>query len=139
MSDVEYIHLPAGSEFPVVVPTARKVIVLVEHEVEADWQAEVSRKIIESGCLYMMAWGQDCSSWDDSVDMALLEKFEFKDIPDEHHVWTSWHNDEPMKEVFWFSNHCARHDKVELSLTTILHIAAEPDRDGLLQKYKESK
>jgi len=28
----------------------------------------------------MMAWGIDCSHWDDSVDEAIMEKYDFVEI-----------------------------------------------------------
>jgi hypothetical protein len=45
----------------------------------------------------MMAWGRECSSWDDSVDWANIDKFGDSPIPDDECVVTTWHEDEPAK------------------------------------------
>ncbi|MEM6828492.1 MAG: hypothetical protein AAF553_11160 [Pseudomonadota bacterium] len=139
MSEVEYLHLPAGSSLPIRNATPRKTIVVVEQDVTEEWRAEVSDWIVASGCLCMMAWGLECSLWDDSVDIANLQRIDFGDMPDEQFVMTTWHEDDPLSEVFWFSQNCAQHPTLDLSRTTILHIAERPDRDGMLRSYEEAK
>ena len=52
----------------------------------------------------MMAWGIDCSLWDDSVDVASLEAHNWEDIPDGQWVMTTWHEDDPLSDVFWNAN-----------------------------------
>ena len=52
----------------------------------------------------MMAWGSDCSLWDDSVDVASLEDHNCKDMPNGQWVMTTWHDDEPLSDVFWNAN-----------------------------------
>ena len=73
----------------------------------------------------MLAWGRDCSSWDDSVDYANLEEFNYGDIPDERHVMTTWHDNWSLSEVFEFAKNDARpmSDNVELKGTLLLHIS----------------
>ena len=78
-------------------------MVILEGDYGADWQDEVSRWLVDSGCLYMMAWGPRCSSWDDSVDWANIGSFGDEEIPDAAFVMTTWHDDEPLDEVFWFA------------------------------------
>ena len=114
------------------------MVVVVEVEVSAEWQSIVSDWIIGSGCLYMMAWGVDCGSWDDSVDIANLEKFEFGEIPENHFVMTTWHTDEPLAEVFWFSKNNAFHPTVELQHTVLLHISSESKEREHLAAYDEA-
>ena len=139
MSRIEYLHLAAGSSLPTCNAVPRKVILLVEQDVIEEWRARVSEWIVASGCLYMMAWGRECSRWHDSVDIANLERFYFGDVPDEKSVMTTWHEDEPISEVLWYSHHCAYHPVVDLTETMILHIAAQPRRDELLRVYEDSK
>ena len=90
---VEYIHLPAGSVLPPLEPSLRRVIVIVEQDVNRQWQDDVSEWIVDSGCLYIMAWGRDCSSWDDSVDWANLKRIDGAERADDNHVMTTWHAD----------------------------------------------
>ena len=136
---VEYIHLPAGIKLPETERCPRRVVVLIEQNVTDDWQNEVSDWIVESGCLCMMAWGTECSSWDDSVDYAMLDKFNYKDIPEDNFIMTSWHNDEPISEVFFYNRVCASHPTIELPLVTILHIAENERREEILKIYEQEK
>ena len=96
---------------------------MIEESVTPEWQAQVSNWLVQSGCLFMMAWGKECSTWDNSVDFANLETFNFENIPDDKFVYTTWHEDEPLKEVFWFSKHSADHPEIEISSTLVLHIS----------------
>ena len=114
------------------------MVVVVEAEVSPEWQAIVSDWIVRSGCLYMMAWGVGCSSWDDSVDFANLEEFKFGEIPENRFIMTTWHSDEPLADVFWFSKNCASHPTVELERTVLLHISAQNREQELLAAYAEA-
>ena len=136
---VAYLHLKPGSDLPErsgFEPV--RMLVVVEAQVSPEWQTALSNWIVKSGCLYMMAWGVECGSWDDSVDMANLEEFEFGDIPEDRFVMTTWHADEPLAEVFWFSKNCAFHPTVEVRHTVLLHIAAESKEHELLAAYAEA-
>ena len=96
--DVEsliYVHLPAGKQPPELPAALSRVIVIVEDEVTDEWRDHISEWIVRLGCLYMMAWGKDCSKWDDSVDFANLEQHDFGDIPDNNFVMTTWHEADP--------------------------------------------
>lgn len=133
---VTYIHLAPGR-----LPTGRlkpapyKMVVIADAAVAPEWQSQVSAWIVKSGCRYMIAWGVDCSSWDDAVDMANIEAFDFGDIPDQHFIPTSWHADDPIEEVFGFCKYDAAHPVVELKQTVLLHIADAASEDALLQAY----
>jgi len=134
-----YLHLKPGTALPeVVAPIPSRVVVVVEAAVSIDWQSLVSDWIVQSGCLYMMAWGVNCSSWDDSVDVANLEAFNFNEIPDDKFVMTTWHSDEPLEEAFWFSKNNAFHPTVEISRTVILHVAESSRESELLDAYAQA-
>jgi hypothetical protein len=119
----EYIPLRSGS---LLESTERfrpfKCVVLISEDVTAEWQQAVSRWLVASGCLYMMAWGVECSSWDDSVDLANLEQFDFGEIPDAEFVMTTWHRDEPLEDVFHFAKFAANHPTVEVENLVVLDI-----------------
>lgn len=107
---LKYLQIQPESALPQI--SFRKpfrAVVIVEDSVTANWQAQVSAWLVHSGCLFMMAWGEACSSWDDSVDIANLEDFDFGDIPDDQFVMTTWHENQTLNEVFWFSKHCSFH------------------------------
>lgn len=138
--DLRYLHLPAGAR-PAAWegPTPFKAVVVVEQDVSDSWQAAASRWLVQSGCLYMMAWGRNCSSWDDSVDHANLEVFDWGHVPDDHFVMTTWHENEPLSETFWFAEHVAFHPTQELSATVIVDVSGTSRETELLQAYQAAQ
>lgn len=136
---VKYLHLAPDDPLPEVPnPLPSRVVVIVEAEGSAQWQAATSDWLVASGCLYMMAWGLGCSSWDDSVDWALLGAFRFEDIPPERFVMTSWHENETLDDVFFFCKQCALHDSVNLAQTVLLHIAKQPAEQRIMDVYAQA-
>ncbi|MYN29642.1 DUF7684 family protein [Duganella levis] len=137
MSDaIIYLHLEPESSLPEIANEPTRMVVIVEAEVSPEWQSLVSDWIVRSGCLYMMAWGIECSSWDDSVDWANIDKYGEEPIPDDGFVMTTWHSDEPLEEVFWFSKNVAFHSVVDLQRTILLHISTTERRDQLIKAYE---
>ena len=122
---VRYLRVEAGDAFPDLADFSPfKAVVVVEAPVVDTWQAAASRWLAESGCLYMMAWGHDCESWDTSVDEANLRQFAYGDIPEDDLIMTTWHDDEPLEEVVWFAKVAAHHPSIEISNLLFLHIGA---------------
>lgn len=130
-----YLRLEPGSMVPKITYGPARMVVVVEEDVSDEWQARVSDWIVRSGCLYMMAWGMNCSSWDDSVDWANIDQFGSESIPEATFVVTTWHDDEPLTEVFWYSKNCALHSVVNLERTIILHISKQERSDEFLLAY----
>ena len=98
----QYIHLsPNTSPTKPISKRPFSVVVIIEAEVTPEWRHDISEWLVKEGCLCMMAWGTDCSLWDDSVDVANLKAFNWGDIPKGQSVVTTWHDDEPLNEVFW--------------------------------------
>ena len=112
-----------------------RTVVVIEEAITPEWQSQVSSWLVASGCLYMMAWGKNCSSWDDSVDFANLEAFNYEDIPEDKFVVTTWHENEPLKEVYWFSKNNAFHPTVEIHNTLILHVSRSNKEKKLFAAY----
>jgi hypothetical protein len=133
---VEYLHIKPGTALPVIaaLPPFRAVAI-VESAVSVKWQSLVSNWLVQSGCLYMMAWGENCSSWDDSVDMANIQQFGFSEIPEDRFVMTTWHSNEPLTEVFWFSKNNAYHPTVNLERTLLLHVSSSSKEAELMKEY----
>lgn len=126
---MKYIQLSGACELPDISCFGKfKSIVVVEEKVSDVRQNEISKWLVDSGCMYMMAWGIDSSSWDDSVDWANIEQFDYAPIPEESSVITTWHEDESLSEVFWFSKFCASHEHHELNLI-VLHISSANKED----------
>lgn len=131
-----YLHLEPESPLPEIANEPTRMILIVEAEVTPEWQTLVSDWIVRSGCLYMMAWGIECSSWDDSVDWANIDKFGEVPIPDDGFVTTTWHLDESLEEVFEFSKNFAVHPVVELPRTILFHISEAENRNQLVKAYE---
>lgn len=132
---VTYMQIAPASPLPAISSEPFRTVVVAAMAVSPEWQGLVSKWLVQAGCLYMMAWGPNSSSWDDSVDMANLDRFDFGEIPDTSSVVTTWHDDEPIEEVFWFSKNAAEHPDVELCHTIILDISAENRSIQVLECY----
>jgi hypothetical protein len=100
-----------------------RAIVVIEAAVEPEWQSLASKWLVDSGCVYMLAWGQECSSWDTAVDLANLQAFDYGQIPDDRFVMTTWHEHESLSEVFWFAKNCAFAATVDIVDTLVLHVS----------------
>lgn len=136
---VEYLQIQPESGLPAIEKlNPFRVVIIIDEPVSSEWQMQVSAWIVRSGCLYMMAWGNECSTWDNAVDFANLEEFNYKDIPENKFVMTTWHEKERLKEVFWFSKNNAFHPDVELPNTLILHIATNSREQELLGEYNNA-
>lgn len=137
---LRYVRIAEGEALPDLKSFAPyRAVVVLEAEYSDDWQNEVSEWLVHSGCLYMMAWGPNCSSWDDSVDWANLADFDFADIPDDRFVLTTWHERESLNEVFWFAGRCASHGNVELRNTIILHVSLRDQAEQMLERFRTAQ
>jgi len=129
---VGYLHLLPDGDLPHIMDTSPFLaIVIAEEEVSQMWQWEASRWLVESGCRVLLAWGKDAEAWSEAVQDASQEAFNYEEIPQEHVVVTTAHEDEELEEVFWFARHRAAHPACTLSRTLILHLAASPGREAL--------
>jgi hypothetical protein len=134
-----YLQLPPGSDLPALDHLSPFLaIVLAEEEVTELWQAEASRWLVASGCRYLLAWGKDCEAWHDMVEDAALEAYDYEDVPDEHQVVATWHEDEERDEVFWFAKHRAVHPSHSFKATVILDIGPAGRREQIEQEYADA-
>ena len=83
----------------------------------------------------MVAWGRDCSAWDDSVDWAAILASKNAVIPDDQSVMTTWHDDESLAEAFCFAKNGAFHPTIELVRTLIVDIAPNPRPSEMMAAY----
>ena len=84
----------------------------------------------------MIAWGINCSEWDDAVDWANLELFDFGDIPVDQDIVTTWHDDQPLNEVFSFAKNDAKHPYAEINETVLIHIGSKDRHAELLAAFQ---
>ena len=126
--------LPAISSF-----SPFKAVVILADEYSQAWQTTVSEWLVEQGCRYMMAWGPICSSWDDSVDHADIARGGLED--NSKFVLTTWHDDETLERVFWFSQFCAEfsYDGIELLNTLLIDVSNVDRGSELLRLFEQSR
>lgn len=133
---IQYFRLFNGKETPSLEGLAPyKAIIIIEDHVDAGWQRTVSEWLVRTGCLYMMAWGIEASSWDDSVDEANIDQFKFRDIPEERFVMTTWHEDETLQEMMEYAKYTAAHTVIEIEGLLMLHIGRSDREDEFLELY----
>ena len=95
---------------PISVPAhlgRYKCLLLIERSVAETLRNEVGLMLVDTGCAYAMAWGLDCSLWEDSIDWANIEQFKDCRIPDDRFVITTSHDTETIQDVLWFAKVCA--------------------------------
>lgn len=85
----------SGEEFAAMIWVADPTVTDEE-------QARLSEQLVEQGCRYAVCGGHECSTWDDSIDMAFLETDPDFQPPDEKFVMTTWHEGESVEEVAEF-------------------------------------
>lgn len=95
--------------------------------------------MVDAGCLYMMAWGLECSRWDDAVDEANLARFSYGEIPEDRFVLTTWHDNEALSDVFWFAKELANHPTVKLAGTLLLHVSQNASEAEMLAAFENAK
>jgi len=134
-----YLHIPPGTDLPAMQDASPFTAILVaDDEVAQMWQWEASRWLVESGCRYLLAWGKDCAAWEEAVQEANQETFDYEDIPEERLVLTTAHEDEDLEEVFWFAKHRAAHPALSLNRTLIVHVAQQPRQEEIEAAYADA-
>lgn len=135
---VHYLRISQSDPLPAIAEFRPfKAVVIIGRAYSEDWQSAASKWLVDSGCLSMMAWGENCTSWDDAVDFAMLERFDFGEIPDDQFVMTTWHESEPLAEVLWFAQIAAHHSHVELH-NTLIDVGPRDRREELVAAYEEA-
>jgi hypothetical protein len=132
----EYVRIAEGGPLPdIKAYRPFKALVVIDNPASSDFQARASRWLVDSGCLEMMAWGENCAGWDESVDWANSKQFDHGYIPDEHEVLTSWAEDEPLKDVFWSAQNGLPEWDARTPHTLIIHVSTEDKRGEMLALY----
>jgi hypothetical protein len=138
-SVLKYLHLSPSSELPALEGLRQfKAVIVVEADVHETMMWDVSRWLIESGCLYALAWGKDCDQWREAIDDAAQEAVNYEEVPEAKRVFVTAHEDEELEEAFWFAQHRAIHPAHDLNTTLILHLADAPRREELEAAYNDA-
>ena len=80
------------------------LLVEMEGRLSPDEQADLSERLVRSGCRYAVCFGPRSSSWDDAIDMVgVRDEVAGREAP---FVMTTWHDSEPLEEtVDFFADH----------------------------------
>ena len=134
-----YLHVQPDGELPRWrSDTPFRCVVIVEADVSSDWRLSMSDWLVDAGCRYMLAWGRDCSLWDDTVDEANLARFNFGDMPEDQRVTTTWHAGEPLHDVFEFAKAWASHPTVALRDTVLVHVTPSASEAEMLAVFQNA-
>jgi hypothetical protein len=131
-----YLHLDPGQALPLLDDGPWRVALVSETSVDRDWRNLVCDWLVASDCLYFVAWGIECEIWHDSLDDAVLDRFDYGEIPDRNFVMTTWHADEPMEEAMWFAACNAYHPDVDIERTLLLHVAPCADETRIWGAFR---
>ncbi|MEP6343998.1 MAG: hypothetical protein ABJ275_11860 [Maricaulaceae bacterium] len=134
---IQYIHLaPETSPSATISERPFSAVIATTVEITSDWRHLVSEWLIKEGCRCTMAWGKDGTLWDDSVDIAHLEAFDWGDIPDNKMIMTTWHDDETLSDVLWSAKHSIFHPPESvINHLIILDISNEPRENYLIDLF----
>jgi hypothetical protein len=136
---VEYLRISEGEPLPAIDAFGPfKCVIIIQSPPSIEWQASVSDWLVASGCLFIMAWGEGCSSWDDSVDYANIDAWNGQEIPDDSFVMTTWHDDEPLSDVLGFARVAAHQGLVDTPICLLIDIGVENRRDQMLRDYEQA-
>lgn len=109
MKKIEYLQLCRPYEFssPFEGEPFAICLYIADPAVAPDEQIHLSREIVRQGCRYAVCAGNQCSSWDDSIDAADLERNSWE-VNQTNFVMTTWHPEESIQEIagFFLNNTC---------------------------------
>lgn len=135
-SEIQFIHLDEEWSLPSLDHVGPfRAVILSETPIDEIWRSEVAVWLVRSGCLYMMAWGVECSEWDTAVDIANIDACGGGDIPDDKFVMTTWHADDSLEEVLWFAKNLAFHENIELAETLVIQVGGVSREDEIVEEW----
>lgn len=104
---ISHYNLLANQAIHHGLPQQPYIVVIAIHNnnVSNDWRNKCSDWIVKSEqCYWALAWGHECSIWDDALDYSYLEfcNYELPD-DDDYTLMTTWHEDQTLEEVIEFA------------------------------------
>ena len=135
---IQYLHLQPGQALPNLALPPFRVAVVIEAIVGMPWRIAVCDWLAQAGCRYLLAWGPDCSLWDDVMDETSVMLKISGELPEDHLVMTTWLDEDTLAEFMAHCKHHADHPDLHLRNTLLLHIGAEPRELALLRAYEQA-
>ena len=113
-----------------------KCLIVAGRDINADYRARISEQLVNAGCLYALAWGRECSAWDDSVDWAYRDAQGEAEFRKESHVVTTWHEGEDLRDTVAFARRC-EHPFAMLDDLLVLDFGSRHRQEFFEQLYAE--
>ena len=102
--DLFVLELLSPADFPVELslPSPRFACLIAwdSRDASVDEVASIAQTLLDSGAVYVCAWGPDCERVHDIVDE--IEVGLNSPTVVDRVVMTTWHSDEPLAEAIWF-------------------------------------
>ena len=107
-------------------------------------RSEVTRRLLEAGCRYVVCGGQNCEAWHNATDKEFLRQHadDSYDTRDDLHVMTTWHVDESPDDVAFFFVLNMNFDDHDFEYYLVLHIGdgrAMDEVDAAVRRYALNK
>ena len=136
---MNYIQVKEQEELPSIEHLYPfKCLVIISESVSQARQSEISMWLVKSGCVVMCAWGINCSAWDDSVDDASIEMFNYDLPPPERFVLTTWHENESLEDAMFFLKHTITHPEHDLENAVLLHISSQNQCSEIVTEFENA-
>ncbi len=136
---MRYINIHRLTQLPDVSQVAPfKTVIAVEQAVSKERQAEISTWLVNMGCRYVMACGENCDSWTKSIRQANLMVFDLGSMGAEDFVMATAHRYESLRAVFWYAKNVAKHPEIEFKECVVLHLANGEQSDKFQSMFQRA-
>lgn len=122
-----------------------KALVIIDREIAKEVRFLWADWLIETPCRYMLAWGFECSKWDDDIDdTVVIKKIELENqqielwqgIPlNDYHIMTSWHEQDTLAEVIDCCLQADEYDEQKTDWTWIIDFYNIKNRLPILETF----
>ncbi|MDM1763219.1 MULTISPECIES: hypothetical protein [unclassified Acinetobacter] len=97
--------------FKIELPNSPYLLLIAIHSplVNTQWRYDFCNWVVKSKqCYWALAWGHECSMWDDALDLRYLEFCNY-DLPEDndYNLMTTWHENQTLYEVIEFAQSVA--------------------------------
>lgn len=141
-----YYAVENDSQLPKFCPNFPfKALVIIDREIIKEVRFAWADWLVENHCRYMLAWGFECSKWDDDVDdTVVMKKIELKNqhfnswqnIPlSDYHIMTVWHEQETLDEVIDFILRVDEFDEQKIEWIWLIDFYNDKNRLPILKKF----
>lgn len=141
-----YFAVEKDSQLPDFNPEYRfKALVIIDRPIGEEVRFAWADWLVKNPCRYMLAWGFECTKWDDDVDDTVVMKtIELEDqnitlwqgIPlNDYHIMTTWHENQPLEEVIESCIRCDEYDEEKIEWTWIIDFYNPNNRLPVLEKF----